>query len=223
MLLNSLISEYSGVIFDMDGTLVDSEYLYLKAWGECLNRQGLYFDEWEDFFNKHCAGRTFYDGERALIDKFGPQIDLKKLNDEASVIWGQLASDEGLQLKPGSLKLIETLKEADISMAVATSAGREEMKKTLEPLGLVKYFSAIITGDDIPNGRGKPHPDIFLKAAGSIGISPISCIIFEDSAAGVLGAHATGAFVVHIPDRAEIPNEIKAKANLILRSMDELF
>lgn len=180
-----------GVVFDLDGTLVDNMALHTQAFADFMGRHGLPpLDE---------AQRARLDGKRntdIFPDLFGralPREELLGYSNEKEALYralsrGRLAPLAGLD------RLLTLLAEDGIKVAVATSGPAENVRHTLAELGLADRITDIVRGDQVP--RGKPHPDIFLAAAARIGVPPAACLAFEDSPSGVAAARAAGMVCV---------------------------
>ncbi|MDB4353707.1 HAD family phosphatase [Akkermansiaceae bacterium] len=197
--LLSLSSDgFEGLIFDLDGTLVDSMPAHYKAWCEALDDQGAPGVFPEDVFYA-MGGRPTRDIVEALNRAHGLSLDQCAVS----------KSKKGFFLK--NLDQIELIGEvADIAqeyrdkvpLAIATGGGRVVVDKTLQKLGISSWFDAVVTASDV--AHGKPSPDIFLEAARQIKVMPDRCVVFEDAEPGVVGARAAGMEVILIPDRLRI-------------------
>jgi HAD superfamily hydrolase (TIGR01509 family) len=180
-----------GVVFDLDGTLVDNMALHTEAFAIFGERHGL---------------RPFDAEQRALLDgKRNADIfpvlcrrpltaeELRAFADEKEGCYRELSRGR-LAALTGLDHLLALLESRGIPCAVATSGPAENVEHTLRETGLAQRLSVIVRGDEVP--RGKPHPDIFLAAAARIGVDPCSCLAFEDSPAGVAAALAAGMVCV---------------------------
>ena len=123
-------------------------------------------------------------------------------------------------LKSGVAELLEYLKNKRVPMAVASSTHVDATRQHLEASRILGYFQAVVGGDMVVNG--KPHPDIFLKAAQLLGIAPADCIVVEDSPAGIRAAVSAGMPAVLVPDQAAITQEIRDMSAVVLDSLNEL-
>lgn len=180
-----------GVVFDLDGTLVDNMELHTQAFADFMGRHGL--PPLDD------AQRARLDGKRntdIFSDLFGrdlPREELFALADEKEALYR--ASSRGrLVLLAGVDRLLSLLAAGAIPVAVATSGPAENVRHTLAELGLAGRITDVVRGDQV--ARGKPYPDIFLAAAARIGVPPGECLAFEDSPSGVAAARAAGMVCV---------------------------
>jgi beta-phosphoglucomutase family hydrolase len=171
------------VIFDLDGVVADSHPIHEMAWKGLLVEAGLKVEEINvDFLY---AGHP----RREILKHY-----LGELTDTEIQHWGRRKDElyelsaKKLQAKPGIPRVLAQLREAGMACALATSAGRGRTIESLNHLGLAKHFSTVVTGEDVRNA--KPAPDIFLLAAKKLGAEPNSCVVVEDSVAGVQAAIA---------------------------------
>lgn len=185
---------FSAVIFDLDGTLVDSERVALEAGRRAFLRFGVTV---APGFLEGLIGRDRDAVADALRVSYGAldQLALKRAIREESIA---LREAEGLPLKPGAVLLIEEIAALGLPMAVATSSGAEEAERKLTLAGLRAHFTAVIAFDHVENP--KPAPDPYLMAAAALGHAPERCLAFEDSDPGAASARAAGMRVVQVPD-----------------------
>ena len=185
------------VIFDMDGTLLDTEPLYMGSWVETGVKWGLDRKVMEDMYIPFICGRSVESSKRVLKDHFGEEFDSEGFVGERMVLYSDLASKD-LHLKKGCRELLEFLKEHNIPMAIATSTVPEITHKNLRKMEIFDYFDAIVTSTMVEHG--KPAPDIFMEAGKRIKANNDECIVCEDSYSGIIAAHAANMKPVFIPD-----------------------
>jgi beta-phosphoglucomutase family hydrolase len=180
-------------IFDMDGTIVDNMRIHNQTWQIVMADEGVQIDT--DDFNRATTGKKtpeilrLYLGERATEDEV-QRITEKKEDIYRQVFRPYLRPIAGL---PGFL---EETRRMHIPVALATSAGKTNIEYTLTGTGLKQYFEVLVGGEDV--SQGKPDPEIFLKAAGELGVLPQRCLVFEDSLLGVEAACRAGMQAVAI-------------------------
>src|SRR5207302_1685493 len=119
-----------------------------------------------------------------------------------------------LRVKPGAVELLDAAESARLPRAVATSSSRAKAMHHLRAAGIVDRFDAVVTRDDVV--RGKPHPDLFLRAASALAIAPARCLALEDSYNGVRAAHAAGMPVIMVPDLLPATEEMRGLCHAIL-------
>jgi sugar-phosphatase len=206
----------TATLFDMDGLLVDSEILWHKAEVEILGALGVtpIFDNVR--YTKGMFVAQVVEHWFARFAWNGPSCDEVVAQILQRV--GDLVESEGVLL-PGALRAIE-LAAARGPVAVASSTPMPLIRRTLGHFGLLDHFGAICSADVEP--FGKPHPGVFISAATALGQSPRDCLIFEDSAAGVIAAAAATATIVAVPTAEDRDLPAFALASLVLNSLDEL-
>ena len=176
-----------GVVFDLDGTLLDNMALHAEAFGVFAERHALApFDS---------ARRRELDGKRnrdifpVLFGRALADEELRRYADEKEGLYRELSRGRLVAL-PGLDRLLERLRARAIPVAVATSAPPENVRHTLAELGLAGRLDRVVRADEVP--RGKPHPDVFLAAARLLSVPAPDCLAFEDAPAGVAAAKAAG-------------------------------
>ena len=191
-----------GAIFDMDGTLFDSERIYQDAWLETVKYFGK--DRGAELV-KEVSGASEANC-RKTIKNFYPDVDVDNFFNHVIEVAVKVF-ENGVDMKPGVVEILKFFKENGVKMAVASSSSLDVINKNVEHANIKKYFTAIISGDDVKNG--KPSPDIFIKAAEKINIPANDCYVFEDSFNGIRGAYAAGCAPIMIPDTMHPNEEIK--------------
>ena len=205
------------IIFDMDGLMLDTEPLYRIAWKRASAESG---HELTDEIYKSLVGRGKKDAERTLSKIFGPEFSGEKFRTLSVQYEAQEFSAPSLPKKPGLDELLPFLHVRNIPIAVATSTERSIALPRLAKAGVLSRFDAVATVDDVL--RGKPFPDLFLLAANRLDAKPPSCLVLEDSEAGVMAASAAGMQVFLVPDLVEPSAEVRSAANRIFGSLSEV-
>lgn len=182
--------EIKGLIFDCDGTVVDTMPLHYRAWVNVLEKFGIEFSE-PLFYS--LAGITTPAIVDVLNQKFG-----HALSPEDVAHLKEVAFEELLPQAQPIQPVVDVIKQqyGKLPMAIATGGIRRICTKTLEGAGLLRFFKAIVTADDVV--YGKPAPDIFLEAARRIGVRPELCMAFEDGDLGIRSAKAAGMKVLDV-------------------------
>ena len=203
------------ILFDMDGTLLDTERLFIDEWVKADGRESP--ELMEALYA--IIGVTREQAEAIIYQKLGadyPYEHCRAFVDEAF----RRAREEGtLPLKAGAREILESLWQEGYKLALASSTMREMVVAEMQAVGLYDYFDAIISGDDAP--RGKPAPDIFLNAAQALGTDPAACLVIEDSYNGIRAAHAAGMRAVMVPDIKPPTGEMESLAEQICRDLEE--
>ena len=205
------------VIFDVDGTLLDTERIYMQAWKDAAAEQGYVMPD--SVLQKTRAVNT-KDAARIFETEIGNGFSYTKTRPIRVRIAEEIIARESPILKPGVLELLAYLEDKGIRLAVASSTNTQTTKEHLAASGIADRFEVIIGGDQIVNG--KPHPDIFLKAAEALGEAPENCIVVEDSPAGIRAGSAARMHTVLVPDQAAITREIMDLSDAVLKTLLEM-
>lgn len=200
------LKNIEGAVFDLDGTLLDSSWVWEKVDEKFLGDRGFqvpddYVDEISPLGAERAAVYT--------IERFGLNED----KDDIVREWIEMAKKEyatEVVCKPYAKEFLEELHKLNIKMAVATSSDRELFMKTLEREGILKYFQKIVTVDEVERGKG--YPDIYEEAARRIKVNSHKCLVFEDILAGVTGASLGEFNVVAVFDEKSKHNWEKIKS-----------
>ncbi|MEY3457216.1 MAG: hypothetical protein RL215_373 [Planctomycetota bacterium] len=184
-----------GVIFDMDGVLIDSYAAHLQTWQECCRRHGRECSE-EQFLAGF--GRTSREVIRETWVNPPDDAAIAAFDEEKELLYRQLIS-QNFPHMPGAARLIEELAAAGIPMAIGSSGPPKNVAAALAGLNAAHLIQTIITGADVV--RGKPHPDVFLKAAAGLGLPPERCVVLEDAPVGIEAALSAGARCLGIVSR----------------------
>lgn len=184
---------YKGLIFDLDGTLVNSMPTHFTAWCKALDEHGAPGIFPEDIFYA-MGGRPTKDIVKELNGEMNLSLDPDTVALSKRAAFLELLDDIEI-VAP----VVEFAKEnyGEVPMAVATGGTRRIAEKTLKALGLYNLFQTVVTADDVT--CGKPDPEIFLKAASIINVAPKECVAFEDAAPGIIAARAAGMTVITVP------------------------
>lgn len=202
-------------IFDMDGTLIDTEKLYRKFWPMALAEFGYTMTD-EQVLSMRSLGRPF--APVKLKEMFGPELDYPAVRECRKRLMEEYIDAHGIELKPGCIELLTNLKENGLRAAIATATDLPRTEKYLEMLGLRDYFTEIVCATMVK--EGKPSPDIYQYACEQLNRKPEECIAVEDSPNGVLSAYRAGCKVVMVPDQTQPDEELM---KLLYRKCDSLF
>jgi beta-phosphoglucomutase len=174
-------------LFDMDGTIVDNMAFHTRSWITFFERRGQAIDA--DAFFRATAGRQGGEIIRTYLGEHLGDDEVAALNHEKESVYRELYAPHLLAVA-GFDALIERAKTQGVKLAVGTAAPPANVEFTLDGLDLRQHFDAIVGAQDV--ARGKPHPDVFLKAAELCGVAPEDCIVFEDAPLGVEAARRAG-------------------------------
>lgn len=188
------LNDFSAVIFDMDGLVLDTEPTYFKAWQQAAKTMGYSLS---DNFCESLSGLHYQAVTEQLLKHFGTDFNLQCFNELSGLYWHEQITRYGINIRPGFNELIETLMQLNIPYCLATNSSAINAKECLAFAKLTHVFTHIISRDDVL--QGKPEPDIFLKAADILNIPIQQCLVLEDSHAGIVAAKSAGAYAIWIP------------------------
>jgi beta-phosphoglucomutase len=201
------------VIWDLDGVIIDSAEEHRQAWQRLAQEEGIQLSD-ADFW------ATFGKRNDDIIPViWGPQPleRVQALANRKEAYFRELIRKTAAPL-PGSIELLRGLHEAGFLQALASSAPIENIQLISEVLGLRQYLTVLVSGETV--ARGKPAPDIFLKAAKELGIDPGQCLVIEDAVAGVQAAHAAGMRCIAVAGNRDLPG--LREAELMVKSLTEV-
>lgn len=208
---------YSAAIFDLDGTLIDSNPVWEKLDRIILERRNITAD---DAFFKKLTAMTYEDAA-AEIQKLGVNISADDFKTEINEL-AVYEYSNNIRLKYGAENYLIHLKNSNIKITLATASPAELYVPVLKNNGVYHLFAAFTTTDEV--GRSKDYPDIYIEAARKVGVSPECCMAFEDVLKGVLSAKKAGMFTVGVYDEssADYIEEIKKASDKFIYSFNEM-
>ena len=189
-----MIKNIEACIFDLDGTLVDSMWMWPEIDKEYLGRFGI---EYDDNLKNEIDGISFHETAVYFKNKFGISDSIEKICKD----WEDMAYDKykyEVKEKRGCQKFLEQLKSKGIKMGIATSNNRSMVDVVLESLGMKNFFEVITTSDEVK--KGKPAPDVYLTTAKLLNVEPKHCLVFEDVVAGIIAGKSAGMKVCAVED-----------------------
>ncbi|MFM7056496.1 MAG: HAD family hydrolase [Planctomycetota bacterium] len=188
-------SQFKAIVFDLDGTLLNTEDIFEQAGCQLMARRGL---EMTPQIRHAMLGRRPAEAFTALKSLTGLTDSIEDMMHETKVLFRQLA-ETTVAVLPGVPEMLDIADHCGLPRAVATSSPRPWMTWLLTKVNLLHRFHFTLTAEDVT--FGKPHPEIYLAAAAQLGIPPHEMLVFEDSETGTRSAAAAGAFVVAVPNR----------------------
>lgn len=202
-----------GVLWDMDGVLVDTGEAHFQAWSQTLAERGIPFtlEQFQTTFGMNNDGIL-----RLLL---GPELEpelITEIGERKERLFRQAIKGKA-SLLPGVGEWLGRLKARGIKQAIASSAPPANIDALVEELDLWSYFDAIVSGTGMP---GKPNPDVFLEAARQIGVTPEQCVVIEDAVPGVQAARNAGMRCIAVTTTNEAG--ALAAADIIVNRLDEL-
>lgn len=210
---------YSAIIFDLDGTLIDSMLLWRRVDREFLNKRGIEVPS--DLFDHLPQGNSFIQTAQYFRDRFGLSDSVESIMQEWTDMVGWHYSND-VQLKPGARAFVTSMRRLGIPVGLGTSNSYELAEKVLTMNGIWDCFSVVVTGD--MHLMGKPFPDIYIKASQLLGVAPERCLVVEDTITGIQAAKRAGMTAIAIYDEDSIPfhDEIRSTADGFCMDYTEL-
>jgi HAD superfamily hydrolase (TIGR01509 family) len=185
---------FRSVVFDLDGILIDSEPVFEEAAKRLLGRRGL---KWVPEVAHAMMGTPGKQAFAYFREFYQLPETIEELSAESSVDFYDVLKNQPIPLMHGVVELLDRLKSKGIPHAIATSSSRRYVKRVFEPHGLLDRFQFVLTCEDVH--LGKPHPEVYEKAASQLGNAPAEILVIEDSVNGVRAAKAAGARCVAVP------------------------
>ncbi|MEU0105653.1 HAD family phosphatase [Streptomyces sp. NPDC006251] len=207
------------VIFDLDGTLVDSEPNYYEAGRQTLAEHGVPGFSWAD--HERYVGISTQETVADWKERYGLRASVEELFSDKNRRYLELARTS-TRAYPEMRAFVELLAAEDVPMAVASGSSPEAIEAVLSGTGLAALLPTVVSADEV--AHGKPAPDVFLEAARRLGSDPADCVVLEDAAPGAAAAHAAGMCCIaipYVPAQADAPEF--ATAGLLLRGGQEEF
>ncbi len=208
--------QVKAVIFDLDGLMLETEAIAREIWLSEAEKQGVPLSR---ALYDTLIGRTYPDIHDLVQNAFGERADATKFIADCLARYKERIH-RPIPQRPGLEAMLSFCEAKGLKKIVGTSSGREFALVKLSSAGIAGRFDSIVTAGDVE--RGKPAPDVFLKAAERAGETPQNCLVLEDSANGILAAQAAGIFSIMIPDLLAPSPEIRAAAGAVLESLAEV-
>lgn len=200
------------VLWDVDGTLIDSSEYHWLSWRETLDAEGF------QLTRERFAGSFGRRNSEILREYFGADFsasEIERVGDAKETLYRELLRTRGIGFLPGVERWLKTLKAGGWRQAVASSAPRANLEAIIEALGLDGYFGAVVSAEDVQ--RGKPDPQVFLVAAEKLGVAPARSIVVEDAPAGTEAARRAGMRAVGV-----LSSHGELRADVVVRTLEEL-
>lgn len=204
------------VIFDMDGLMIDTERLTIKIWGKLGKEYGY---ENINEAAPHTMGLRKDVSKKYFSDHFGKDFPYDEFMGKSGKLSMEYMQTNGVPIRPGLFELLDYLKSKKLLLAVATSTAHERTMFCLNDIGAAKYFNKIVCGEMVE--KSKPDPDIYLKTAAAIGVTPAECAVLEDSPNGAAAGVAAGMMTIMVPDIAAPDEKLRQGLYARVHSLSE--
>ena len=209
--------DIKAVIFDLDGTLTDTEKFYQKAWPQALEHFGYKCEPWMPL-ELRSLGRPF--APIKFKEWFGQEFDYNEVREYRKAIVVDMIKEQGIPLKSGAKEILIWLRHHGILTSLATANDYQRTKGYLTKLGLFDLFDKIICADMVK--EGKPSPDIYSYACQQLGLSPDQTFAVEDSPNGVTSAYLAGCNVIMVPDLTQPDKELGKKLYACVTTLEDI-
>jgi len=197
------MNKIEAVLFDMDGVIFDTEKVYLEHWIKIFKKYGY---EMKKEVYVSVMGRGRENVMKTFLEIYGENLPIVQMYKEKDELLVQAIEEGKVPMKPGAKEILNSIKENNFKIALATSAKRDRMMMQLKMGKIENEFDAIVCGDDITNS--KPDPEIFLKAAQKLSVNPENCVVVEDSPSGIKAAYSAKMIGLHVEDLKKADEEI---------------
>ena len=204
-----------GAIFDMDGTMFDTERLRFQTLKQAS--QAMIGEAFSEEYLLQCLGLSAQSAQQLAQEKYGKDLPYLEIRTHADALEREYIRLSGVPIKKGLIQVLERLRKSGLRMAVATSSRREIAEEYLINANVYKFFDVLVCGDEV--NQGKPHPEIFLKAAEQINLEAQQCLMFEDSENGIYSASDAGGITILLKDIKSPNQAMLAKADFYYENM----
>lgn len=204
------------VLFDWDGVIIDSSRQHEESWERFAQEERRPLPE--GHFKAGFGKKNEWIIPNLLQWATNP-VEVRRISLRKEALYREIIREKGLQALPGVHTFLERLRDAGIPNCIGSSSHRENITVVLEVLGFKGLFGGMVTSEDVTHG--KPHPDVFLKAAAKTGVPPARCIVFEDAFAGIEAGLAGGMKVVGVATTHEL-GALEGKVHRVVHRLDEL-
>ena len=205
------------VVFDLDGTLIDTEKLYQRFWVEAANRMGYPMQPAHTLLIRATAPEL---AQAILREAVCPDFDYLAVRALRRELMEAYIDAHGVEPKPGLLGTLRALRERKLAIGLATATDVSRARKYLRMVGAEGYFDEMVSASMV--AHGKPAPDVYEEAVRRLGVSPCEAMAVEDAPSGIRSAHAAGLWPVMIPDRDEPTEDLRVLCAAVLPGLDAL-
>lgn len=202
------------IVFDLDGTLLDTEKLYKRFWVEAARQLGYPMREEHALMIRSMAAMY---AEPLLRREVCPEFDYQRVRARRRELMEAFIDRNGVEAKRGMLQLLSALKARGLRIGLATATPPERARKYLRMVGVLEYFDVVVCASMVE--RGKPAPDIYTLAVERLGVSPCEAVAVEDAPSGIRAAHAAGLIPVMIPDQDEPDEQTRSMCAAVLNEL----
>ncbi len=206
------------IVYDVDGTLINSEPLHVEAWKKTLIEYGRTISELSSEFLNTMAGKKPIVIAQGMVTELNINTSAEQFLNEKAALFFSMAQ-KSLEAMPGAIESVDRLSEAGFRLAIGTSLDREFLDVVLNKFNIAEKFEVIVTGNEIT--KGKPDPETYFKVFEKLNLKPASCVVLEDARTGVEAAKASGALCIGVENVNAEPQDLSL-ADLIIHSLSEV-
>lgn len=208
----------NAVVYDVDGTLINSEPLHVEAWKQALIKHGHTISQLSAEFLSTMAGKKPIVIAEGMVVELRIDTSAEQFLKEKTALFFSMAQ-KSLEAMPGAIESVDRLSEAGFRLAIGTSLDREFLDIVLGRFNIADKFEVIITGNEIT--KGKSDPETYFKVFEKLNLEPTNCVVLEDARTGVEAAKASGAFCIGVENVNAEPQDLSA-ADLVVQSLNEI-
>ncbi len=205
------------VIFDLDGTLIDTEKIYRQVWPQAMASLGYVYTE-AQYLEMRSLGRPFAPAK--FREWFGEDFDYDGARKVRKGLFDAYVAEHGIQCKKGVRELLSHLHDKGIITAIATATDYDRAREYLKMVGIDTCFDKVISATSVD--EGKPSPKVYLYACEQLGFAPDECIACEDAPNGIISAYKAGLNVIMIPDQSPCTEDLKPMLYKLVDSLDQV-
>jgi len=210
-------NDIKAFVFDLDGTLIDTEKIYRIVWPKAMADLGFTFSE-ERYLSLRSLGRPF--APLKFKEWYGEDFDYTLARKIRKGYFDEYVAEHGIQLKKGAIELLTFLRDNNIVTAIATATDLSRASEYIEMTGLTGYFDRVISATMVD--EGKPSPKVYQYACSELGFDVKNCVAVEDAPNGITSAYRAGLKVIMVPDQSEPDEETMSKLTYKAKSLDEI-
>ena len=197
-------ADIKAVIFDLDGTLIDTERFYRYAWPKAMKDLGYEMTE-EQYLHMRSLGRPY--SLEQFKAWYGEDFDYEQARRQRKIYFDECVAAEGIPRKKGAVEVLTYLGKQGVITAIATATDLDRAVEYLKAAGLYDYFTRVISAREV--AVGKPSPDVYLYACRELGLDPANVIAVEDAPNGILSAYRAGCRVIMVPDQSPCEESLR--------------
>lgn len=204
-------------IFDLDGTLIDTEKIYRQVWPQAMKSLGYEYTDVQ-YLSMRSLGRPYAPAK--FKEWYGQDFDYDGARRVRKGLFDAYVAEQGIEIKKGAIELLEYLRSKGIVTAIATATDLDRAEEYLKFVGLYGYFDKVISATMVD--EGKPSPKVYQYASMELGFEPSECVAVEDAPNGIKSAYSAGLKVIMVPDQTEPEEDIMHMFYAKVESLDQI-